>query len=181
MCICCSFRSAATRARPDARHRPALRPYFNPRHERSGTLPEGRFRSCIAESALYCSPAIATSAQPRAREDGRSLGRLPVVQLCRESRGARDAFSSRCAPNSCWAPWKLQAAAAYYRALFDEGYETPYLLGHWRRARIPATPWRASSSKTCPGPQGGTGPGSRSPQQFDPTPNSKRVRTLTLN
>jgi putative transposase len=27
--------------------------YFNRRHERSGTLWEGRFRSCIAESALY--------------------------------------------------------------------------------------------------------------------------------
>lgn len=27
--------------------------YFNRRHERTGTLWEGRFRSCIAESALY--------------------------------------------------------------------------------------------------------------------------------
>jgi putative transposase len=27
--------------------------YFNRRHERSGTLWEGRFRSCLAESALY--------------------------------------------------------------------------------------------------------------------------------
>jgi putative transposase len=27
--------------------------YFNDRHERTGTLWEGRFRSCIAESALY--------------------------------------------------------------------------------------------------------------------------------
>ncbi|HEV3010087.1 MAG TPA: transposase [Burkholderiales bacterium] len=28
-------------------------PYFNSRHERTGTLWEGRFRSCIAESARY--------------------------------------------------------------------------------------------------------------------------------
>lgn len=28
-------------------------PYFNRRHDRSGTLWEGRFRSCLVESALY--------------------------------------------------------------------------------------------------------------------------------
>jgi REP element-mobilizing transposase RayT len=77
-------------------------PYFNRRHERTGTLWEGRFHSCIAESARYVlacyryiDPMLALQRRRRSSGNGASRrdpdrpGALTAWGMCPASSPAR--------------------------------------------------------------------------------------------
>ena len=68
--------------------------YFNRRYERSGTLWEGRYRSCLVESAAYVlacyryierNPVRAAWCRPFPRMDGRAMRATPDVRMTRYS------------------------------------------------------------------------------------------------
>lgn len=102
-------------------------PYFNSRHGRTGTLWEGRFRSCIAESAYYvlaCHRYIELNpvragmvAQPSA---------YPWSSYAANSGARQDPFLT---PHSEFAALAIEAKARHdaYRGLFREQIDEPLL------------------------------------------------------
>jgi len=159
-------------------------PYFNRRHKRTGTLWEGRFRSCIAESARYvlaCYRYI----------------ELNPVRAGMVNHPARYSWSShavnsgaRCdpllSPHAEFLALALERTkrCAAYRALFETQIDQPLLetirdatnggyplvSDKFRDAAIAPLGWKTAPSK--PGPRSNS----------DPDPElRKRVATLTPN
>jgi putative transposase len=159
-------------------------PYFNRRHERTGTLWEGRFRSCIVESACYvlaCYRYIELN-PVRAGMVGNPTAYL-WSSYAVNSAARSDPFLS---PH----PEFIALAAdgnkrhATYRALFDNEIDEP-MLGAIRDAINCGYPLASDAFKNSViAPLGWkTGPGKPGPRPSShPDPElGKRVATLTPN
>jgi putative transposase len=154
-------------------------PYFNRRHSRTGTLWEGRLRSCIVESARYvlaCYRYIELN--PVRAGLANHPGDYRWSSYAANSGIRADPFVSR------HAEFVARAAAGSYRALFDEEIEEPLLraIRDSTNAGFPLAGNTFKSSviaplgwKTAPGK-----PGPRSSAGADPEL-EKRVLALTPN
>jgi putative transposase len=159
-------------------------PYFNARHERTGTLWEGRFRSCIVESASYvlaCYRYIELN-PVRARMVDRPAG-YPWSSYAANSGALRDASISPHAEFEALASVGEKRHAAY-RGLFDVEMDEP-LLEAIRDATNAGYPLASHDFKArVIAPLGWpTGPGKPGPRPYShPDPDlGKRVATLTPN
>jgi putative transposase len=146
-------------------------PYFNSRHGRTGTLWEGRFRSCIAESARYvlaCYRYIELN-PVRAGMADRPGGYLWSSHAV--NSGARsDSFLS---PHPEFAALATDSGRRHgaYRALFDEQMDEPLLrairdatnTGYplasdtFKSSVLARLGWKTAPGK--PGPRSNSGPG----------------------
>jgi putative transposase len=159
-------------------------PYFNRRHERTGTLWEGRFRSCIAESARYvlaCYRYIELNPVRAQMVDHPED--YPWSSYAVNSGALTDRFVSPHPEFAALAtrPDKRHAA---YRALFEEQMDE-VLLEAIRDATNSGYPLASEEFKNrVIAPLGWkTGPGKPGPRNnSDPDPElGKRVSTLTPN
>lgn len=159
-------------------------PYFNLRHERTGTLWEGRFRSCIVESATYvlaCYRYIELN--PVRAEMVGSANDYPWSSFAANS-GTR--IDSLITPHAEFVALAAEAGNrhAAYRALFETGLDEP-ALGAIRDATNSGYPLASDAFKrSAIAPRGWpTGPGKPGPRvNSHPDPElGKRVATLTPN
>jgi putative transposase len=146
-------------------------PYFNRRHERTGTLWEGRFRSCIVESARYvlaCYRYIELN--PVRAGMVRDSGRYPWSSYAVNSGIRSDAFISPHAEFLALAADSGKQHASY-RALFNDEIEEPLLAAirdstnggyplvgdAFKASVIAPLGWRTGPGK--PGPRSNSRPG----------------------
>jgi putative transposase len=147
-------------------------PYFNSRHGRTGTLWEGRFRSCIAESARYvlaCYRYIELN-PVRARMVG-DPGAYPWSSYAVNSGARSDPSIARHGEFEALATDEVERHRAY-RALFSEQLDEP-LLNAIRDATSTGYPlasdafktgvleplgWKTAPDKPGPRPISGPGP-----------------------
>jgi putative transposase len=159
-------------------------PYFNWRHERTGTLWEGRFRSCIAESARYVLACYRYIELNPVRAGMVSDPASYLWSSYAANSGSRsDAFLSPHTEYVALAS-ETERRQASYRALFEEKMDAP-LLAAIRDATNGGYPLASDSFKntaiaplgwaTCPGK-----PGPRPSSGPDPDL-GKRIRALTPN
>jgi len=159
-------------------------PYFNSRHGRTGTLWEGRFRSCIAESARYvlaCYRYIELN-PVRAGMVNHPAGYL-WSSYAANSGGRLDPFLSPHPEFVALAAHGEQRHRAY-RALFEEQIDEPLLRAirdatntgyplasdEFKNRVLAPLGWKTAPGK--PGPRESCGPGSEL---------GKRVVALTPN
>jgi putative transposase len=146
-------------------------PYFNSRHERTGTLWEGRFRSCIAESARY---VLACYRYLELNPVRAGMVNHPADYLWSSyavNNGARsDPFLSPHAEFVALASDEAKRHASY-RALFNSEIEEPLLeeirdaanTGYplasdaFKRSVIASLGWKTEPGK--PGPRANSDPG----------------------
>src|ERR1700741_1960547 len=146
-------------------------PYFNSRHGRTGTLWEGRFRSCIAESAHYvlaCYRYIELN-PVRARMVSQPAG-YPWSSYAANSGAHRDPHVAQ-HPEFAALAAETEARHCAYRSLFDQQLGEP-LLAALRDATNTGYPlvsdafksrvlqplgWKTAPAK--PGPRSICGPG----------------------
>jgi putative transposase len=140
-------------------------PYFNRRHERTGTLWEGRFRSCIVESARYvlaCYRYIELN-PVRAGLVGHPADYLWSSHAVNSGTRHDPSIASHVEFEALGADTHARHAA--YRALFDEeqhhdsveaireatngGY--PLVSDRFKRSAIASLGWRTAREK--PGPR----------------------------
>ena len=147
-------------------------PYFNSRHGRTGTLWEGRFRSCIAESGRYvlaCYRYIELN-PVRARMVGEP-GAYPWSSYAVNSGARSDPSIARHGEFNALATHEAERHRAY-RALFSEQLDEP-LLNAIRDATNTGYPlasdafktgvleplgWKTARDKPGPRPISGPGP-----------------------
>jgi len=159
-------------------------PYFNRRHERTGTLWEGRFRSCLAESARYVLACYRYIELNPVRAD--------MVNHPSDYSWSSHAVNSGERPDAFISPHPEFVALAAdtnrrhasYRDLFENEIEEP-LLAAIRDATNSGYPLASDTFKnTVLAPLGWkTAPGKPGPRSnSDPDPELReRVRTLTPN
>jgi putative transposase len=159
-------------------------PYFNSRHDRTGTLWEGRFRSCIVESARYvlaCHRYIELN--PVRAAMVKHPGAYPWSSYAANSGARSDPFLSTHVEFLALAAAATERYAAY-RTLFDEEIDQP-LLEAIRDATNGGYPLASEAFKsTVITPLGWvTAPGKRGPRpNFGPDPDvGQRVLALTPN
>ena len=159
-------------------------PYFNSRHERTGTLWEGRFRSCIAESARY---VLACYRYVELNPVRAGMVNHPGDYLWSSyavNSGARsDPFLSQHPEFAALASDEAKRHATY-RALVSSELEEP-LLEAIRDATNSGYPLASDTFKSSVIASLGwkTAPGKPGPRpNSDPDPElGKRVSTLTPN
>jgi putative transposase len=159
-------------------------PYFNSRHERTGTLWEGRFRSCIVESARYvlaCHRYIELN--PVRAGMVKHPGAYPWSSYAVNSGCHSDASLATHVELLALAPDTTRQHAAY-RALFDEEIDQP-LLEAIRDATNGGYPLASDAFKNTVIARLGwvTAPGKRGPRSsFGPDPEpEQRVLALAPN
>jgi putative transposase len=159
-------------------------PYFNRRHERTGTLWEGRFRSCIVESASYvlaCYRYIELNPVRAGMVDHPFS--YPWSSYAANSGSRSDSSISPHAEFTGLAPAAERRHAAY-RGLFGVEIDEP-LLEAIRDATNAGYPLASDRFKAAfIAPRGWpTGPGKPGPRAYShPGPDlGKRVATLTPN
>ena len=158
-------------------------PYFNWRHERTGTLWEGRFRACLVESARY---TLACYRYIELNPVRAGMVNHPDAYLWSSyavNTGARsDVFVSP-HPELLALSANVASRQAAYRALFEEPIGEP-LLQAIRDAANGGHPLASDGFKNSLVPLGWKiGPGKPGPRpNSHPDPElSQRVRTLTPN
>jgi len=156
-------------------------PYFNWRHERTGTLWEGRFRACLVESARY---TLACYRYIELNPVRAGMVNHPGAYLWSSyavNSGARsDAFVSP-HPELLALSANAEDRQAAYRALFEEQVDEP-LLEAIRDATNGGHPLASEGFKNSLVPLGWKiGPGKPGPRpNSHPDPEfGQRVRTLT--
>jgi putative transposase len=159
-------------------------PYFNRRHDRSGTLWEGRFRSCIVESASYVLACYRYIELNPVRADMVDHpASYPWSSYAANSGARSDPSISPHAQFEALAPSSGKRHAAY-RGLFDVEMDEP-LLEAIRDATNAGYPLASEDFKTAViAPLGWpTGPGKPGPRPYSHpgTDSGKRVATLTPN
>jgi putative transposase len=159
-------------------------PYFNRRHERTGTLWEGRFHSCIAESARYvlaCYRYIELN--PVRAQMVEHPGDYPWSSYAVNTGARSDRFITQ-HPEFAALATKRDKQHAAYVALFEEKMDET-LLEAIRDATNSGYPLASEEFKNrVIAPLGWkTGPGKPGPRNnSDPDPElGKRVSTLTPN
>jgi putative transposase len=159
-------------------------PYFNRRHQRTGTLWEGRFRSCLVESARYlltCYRYIELNPVRAAMVDHPAA--YPWSSYAVNSGARSDPFVS---PHAEFVALAADASRSHtaYRALFETEIDEPMLAAirdatnsgyplasdAYKARVIAPLGWKIAPGK--PGPRSNLG---RDPEL------GERVRTLTPN
>jgi len=159
-------------------------PYFNLRHERSGTLWEGRFRSCIVESANYVLACYRYIELNPVRAGMVEHPKGYAWSSYASNSGSRS--DPTIAPHAEFAALAtdIEKRHAAYRALFDVEIDEP-LLEAIRDATNSGYPLASEAFKSSAiAPRGWpTGPGTPGPRRNShPDPElEKRVATLTPN